>query len=72
MSICNLNWYDKKVRRIMRDVKALKQKDIASVENISQQSVSMGLRDGKYEKSLIRWIQILDIAGYEIREKEEA
>lgn len=67
----NLTWYSAKVRRIYRDIKALKQKDIAQIESITQQAVSEGLRSGKYEKGLINWIQILDKAGYEIVEKGE-
>lgn len=65
----NLTWYSAKVRRIYRDVKALKQKEIAQIENISQQAVSEGIHKGRYERSLTAWIQILDKAGYEIVEK---
>lgn len=67
----NLTWYAPKVRRIYRDVKALKQKEIAEIENISQQAVSEGILKGKYERSLTNWIRILDKAGYEIVEKGE-
>lgn len=70
MAAVSLTWYQPKVRRIYKDVKALKQKDIASIENVSQQAVSEGIKTGKYERALTKWIQILDIAGYEIREKE--
>lgn len=68
MSICNLTWYQPKVRRIMKDVRALKRRQIAEVKHITSQGVSKGL--DKYEKDLTEWIQILDMAGYEIREKE--
>lgn len=67
----NLTWYQPKVRRIMKDVKALKRKDIAEIQNISHQAVSKSISNGKYESDLSDWIQILDKAGYEIREKEE-
>lgn len=67
----NITWYQPKVRRIMRDVRALRQKDIADIEVISQQAVSKKILNKAYESSLTNWIQILDLAGYEIREKEE-
>lgn len=70
MAAANFTWYQSKVRRIYKDVKALKQKDIAEIENITQQAVSEGISTGKYLRALTKWIQILDIAGYEIREKE--
>lgn len=65
----NLVWYQPIVRRIMRDVKALKQKDIAEELNESQQTISYRMNN-VYEKELTEWVQILDKAGYEIREKE--
>ena len=67
----NLTWYQPKVRRIMKDVKALKQKDIADIECVSRQAISKKIVSNAYESSLTNWIQILDLAGYEIREKEE-
>lgn len=66
----NLTWYQPKVRRIMRDVNALKQKDIAEIEGITRQAVSKKIVSKSYECALTVWIQILDKAGYEIREKE--
>lgn len=65
-----LTWYKSKSKRIMRDVKALKGKDIANAINESQQVASYRILH-VYEKQLNDWIQILDLAGYEIREKEE-
>lgn len=67
----NLTWYQPKVRRIMRDVKSLKRKDIAEIRNISSQAVSKGINNGQYTDELTNWIQILDKAGYEITEKGE-
>lgn len=68
----NLTWYQPKVRRIMKDVKALKRKEIAEIRNISSQAVSKGINNGQYTDELTNWIQILDKAGYEVREKGEA
>lgn len=67
----NLTWYQPKVRRIMRDVKSLKRKEIAEIRNISSQAVSKGINNGQYTDELTNWIQILDKAGYEITEKGE-
>lgn len=64
-----LTWYITKSRRIMRDVRALKQKDIANEINESQQVISYRLKN-TYENDLCDWIRILNLAGYEIREKE--
>lgn len=69
MSVCNLTWYQPKVRRIMKDIKALKRKDIADVLCVSHQAVSKNINNGKYESDVAWMIQILDLAGYEIREK---
>ena len=67
----NITWYQPKVRRIMKDVNALKQKEIAEIECVTRQAVSKKFVSKAYESSLTKWIQILDLAGYEIREKEE-
>lgn len=65
-----LTWYKTKTKRIMRDVRALKQKDIAREINESQQTISYRINN-VYERELTDWIRILDLAGYEVREKEE-
>lgn len=70
MPITNLTWYQPKVRRIMKDVKALRRNKIAAMLNVSAQSVGQSIKSGAYDNQLTKWIQILDMAGYEIREKE--
>lgn len=65
-----LTWYKWKSKRIMRDVRALKGKEIAKAINESQQIVSYRILH-MYEDQLNDWLRILDLAGYEIREKEE-
>lgn len=70
MPITNLTWYQPKVRRIMKDVKALRRNKIAKMLNVSAQSVGQSIKSGSYDNQLTKWIQILDMAGYEIREKE--
>lgn len=66
----NLTWYDSIVSRIMRDVCTLKQKEIAEIEGVTRQAVSKKMK-GTYKKELTNWVQILDKAGYVIREKED-
>lgn len=69
MPRANITWYASKVNRIMRDIRALKQKDIADTICESQQTVSYRVRN-VYKTELEDFIQILDLAGYEIKEKE--
>ena len=70
MPSINLTWYAPKVRRIMRDVRALKQTQIAEIEGVTRQAISKKMQNTTYNKELTNWIQILDLAGYEIVEKE--
>lgn len=65
-----LTWYKTKAKRIMRDVKALKQKDIGIEIGESQQTISYRMNN-VYEKELTDWIRILHLAGYEVKEIEE-
>lgn len=70
MPAVNLNWYDSIVRRIMRDVSNLKQREIAEIEGVTRQAVSKKMQSKTYQRSLEDWVQILDKAGYEIKEKQ--
>lgn len=65
-----LTWYKTKSTRILKDFKLLKQKDIANMINESQQTVSYRLKN-VYPAVLPDIIRILDMAGYEIKEKGE-
>lgn len=67
----NLTWYAPIVRRVMHDVSTLKQKEIAEIEGVTRQAVSKKMKSNTYEEDLTNWVQILDKAGYEIREKDE-
>ena len=55
----------------MKDIKALKRSEIAEILSISHQAVSKNIKNGKYESDITWLIQILDKAGYEIKEKNE-
>lgn len=70
MPAVNLTWYQPIVRRIYKDMRALKQKDIAKIEGVTRQAVSKKFTAGTYKDELTNIVQILDLAGYEIREKE--
>ena len=70
MPAVNLTWYQPIVRRIMRDVSSLKQKEIAEIEGVTRQAVSKKMQSKTYQRSLEDWVQILDKAGYEIKEKQ--
>lgn len=67
----NLTWYAPIVRRVMKDVCALKQREIAEIEGVTRQAVSKKMISNTYEEDLTNWVQILDKAGYEIREKTD-
>lgn len=69
MPKCSLTWYKSKSNRLLKDFRLLKQKDIATTINESQQTVSYRLRK-VYPEVLPDIIRILDMAGYEIKEKE--
>lgn len=62
-------WYKNKSNSILNDFRLLKQKDIAFEINESQQTVSYRLKK-VYPEVLPDLIRILDMAGYEIKEKE--
>lgn len=66
----NLTWYAPIVWKVMHDVSNLKQKEIAEIEGVTRQAVSKKMKRKTYEEDLANWVQILDKAGYEIREKE--
>lgn len=70
MPAVNLTWYQPIVRRIYKDMRALKQKDIAKIEGVTRQAVSKKFITGTYKDEITNLVQILDLAGYEIREKE--
>lgn len=64
-----LTWYKTKANRIMRDVKAIKRQVIGTEINESHQVVSYRIKN-VYPEQLEDWIRILNLAGYEIIEKE--
>lgn len=65
-----LTWYIPKAKRIMKDIRNLKQKDVAKELNESQQTISYRIRN-LYQGQLEDWLRLLDLAGYEIKRIEE-
>lgn len=71
MSKSTLTWYKTKTKRIMRDINALKKKDIADELCMCHQTASYRVTH-VYPKLLEEFVLVLDLAGYEIREKGES
>lgn len=63
-------WYSVKTKRILLMLKGLKQKDIAAELGCSQQNVSYGFVSGEFQRQLETSLQLINMAGYEIKEKE--
>ena len=70
MPKCSLSWYKSKSNRIMKDIRGLKQKDIAIELNESPQTIYYRVHN-IYPKIMPDIVRILYLAGYEIREREE-
>lgn len=62
-------WYQKQTRRIMLAIADVKQADIAHEINQSQQTVSYRINK-VYPQVIEDLVRILELAGYEIKEKE--
>ena len=69
MSKTTLNPYLSKARKVVRNLKAIGQKEIASELCITQSTVSYGINKG-YVPELEKALILLDLAGYEVVEKE--
>lgn len=70
MPASTLTWYKRKAKRIMRDVNSLRRQTVADALNESHQLISYRMKN-VYPGQLEDWVQLLDMAGYEIKEKEE-
>lgn len=64
-----LTWYKSKTNRLLKDIRLIPQKKIAIEINESQQVVSYRIKK-VYPQMLEDMVRILDMAGYEIIEKE--
>lgn len=71
MSKCLLNPSKNLSRKMIRNLKALPQKDISIELNVTRQAVSKNILDGGYEELLTKAIRLINLAGYEITEREE-
>ncbi len=52
-------------------VSKLERKAIGQEIGVTGQAVGKNINNGTYERELGKWIIILNMAGYEIREKQE-
>lgn len=69
MSKSTLTWYKSKAKRIVKDLRLVKQKTIATTINLDQSTISRQI-NGSWQKELEKWLRLLDLAGYEVIEKE--
>lgn len=65
-----LTRYKSLANSIMKDIRQLKQREIAYAINVSQQAVSYRINH-VYQKELEDIIRICDLAGYEIKKKND-
>lgn len=70
MDRSNPTWYQKQARKILRGLKAVKQTEIAQELNESKQVISYRMKN-VYQGFFEDAVRLLDLAGYEIVEKEE-
>lgn len=64
-----LTWYKSKARRIVKDLRLVKQSVIATELNESQQVISYRMRN-VYQKQFEDTLRLLALAGYEVVESE--
>ena len=64
-----LTWYKTKTNQILKMLRLIPQRKLAEVLNISQPAVNYKINT-QYPKLFAEFIQVLDVAGFEIREKE--
>lgn len=65
-----LTWYKSKAKRILNDIRCVKHTALATALNESPQVISYRLKN-VYPEVFEDVIRLLDLAGYEIKEKEE-
>lgn len=69
MSKTTLNPHLNKARKVIRNLKAINQREIATELRITQPAVSYGIKNG-YLADIEKVLILLDLAGYEVKEKE--
>lgn len=70
MSKSSLTWYKTKRKRIMKDMGLVSQTALGNEINESQQTISYRIRN-VYPEVLDDLIRILDLIGWEVKEKDE-
>lgn len=71
MARSSLTWYKTKSNKLMKLLRAEKQQDVANLLNEkSRQVISYRMRE-VYPEQLEDWLRLLDLIGYEVKEKDE-
>ena len=70
MAASSLTWYKSKAKKIMRGLNAVKQVDIATELNESPQTIYYRMHN-VYQGMFEDVVRLINLAGYEIVEKEE-
>ena len=66
-----LTWYKSKAKRIVMILKGFKQQFLADELNTTQQNISYAFKSDEFQRNLETCLQLLNIAGYEVKEKGE-
>lgn len=69
MAASNLTWYKTKASRILKFINAENQTEMSTLLNIKQQTYSYRIRN-VYPRMLEDLLRLLDVAGFEVVEKE--
>lgn len=65
-----LTWYKSKANRIMKDLKRVRNKEIAEALNEPHTTITYRMQN-LYQGQLEDWLRLLDLAGYEIKRIED-
>lgn len=71
MAKTELNWYKHEARNIVKELRLLKQREIAEEMGTTQQNVSYLFRSGWFQKTFEDVVKLLKLAGYELVRREE-
>ena len=70
MAKCSATWYKSKARRIIRELRGVKQKELVIELNSTQPTISYAINH-YWQEELERWLRLLNLLGYEVIRKED-
>lgn len=70
MAASSLTWYKTKAKKLIKAIRFEKQTEMATLLNIPQPTYSYRIRN-VYPSYLEDLLRLLDVAGYQVVEKEE-